>query len=68
MSTQIGLKIFKVRILMMEQNVHARTLGWGIQHYNQHEQNEGYHLITHGNEEEVMRQNSNVFPLPEEGN
>ena len=53
---------------MMEQNLHARLLGWGIQHCNQYEQNEGYHLITHGNEEEVTRQNSKAFPLPEEGN
>ena len=36
---------FEVRILMMEQNVHPRTLEWGIQHYNQHEQNEDYHLM-----------------------
>ena len=27
MNTEIGLKIFQVRILMMEQNLHARTLG-----------------------------------------
>ena len=40
---------------MMEQSVHAGILGWGIQHYNQHEQNEDYHLMNYGNKEEVMR-------------
>ena len=40
---------------MIEQNLHARVLRWGIQHYNWHEQNEDYHLMTHGNEEEVTR-------------
>ena len=39
---------------MMEQNLHARTLGCGIQHCNQYEQNKDYHLMNHGNEEEVM--------------
>ena len=54
----------------MEQNVHARVWGWEIQHHNQHEQNQNkvYHLMNYGNEEEVSRQNSNAFPLPEEGN
>ena len=54
----------------MEQNMYM--LGhrdWEIQHYNQHEQNQNkvYHLMNYGNEEEVSRQNSNAFPLPEEG-
>ena len=40
---------------MMEQNVYARALGWEIQHYNQHDQNKVYHLVNHGNEEEVSR-------------
>ena len=52
----------------MEQNVHARILGWGIQHCNQYKQNEDYYLMTPGNEEEVMRQNSNTFSLQEKCN
>ena len=52
----------------MEQNLHDRILGWGIQHFNQYKQNEDYHLMTHGNEEEVIRQNNNTFSLQEEWN
>ena len=40
---------------------------WEMQYYNQYEQKEDYHFVTHGNEEEVMRQNSNAFSLLEEG-
>ena len=46
-------------------------LGHGkFKHYNQHEQNQNkvYCLMNYGNEEEVLRQNSNAFLLPEEGN
>ena len=52
----------------MEENLHDRILKGGIQHCDQYKQNEGYNLRIHGNKEEVMRQNSNAFPLPEEGN
>ena len=43
-------------------------IGEFSQHYNQYKQNEDYHLMTHSNEEEIMRQNSNAFSLPEERN
>ena len=51
---------------MTKQNPHAGTIEWGmwlkgIQHYNKYKQNEDYHLGDHGNEEEVLRWNNNVF-------
>ena len=51
---------------MTKQNLHAGMIEWGmwlkgIQHYDKYEQNEDYHLGDHGNEEEVLRQNSNAF-------
>ena len=57
---------------MTKQNLHAGTIGWGvilegIQHCNKNEQNEDYHLSDHGNDKEVMRQNSNAFWLQKMG-
>ena len=53
---------------MTKKNLHAGTIGWGtilkgIQHCDKYGQNEDYHLSGHGNEEEVMRWNSNAFSL-----
>ena len=53
---------------MTKQNLYAGTIGWGmilkgIQHCDKCEQNDDYHLSNHGNEEKVMRQNSNALSL-----
>ena len=38
--------------MRIKQSLHVRKMRQRIQHYNQYKQNEDYHLMIHGNEEE----------------
>ena len=53
--------------MRINQNLQAREMRWEMQYCKQYEQKEDYHFVNHGNEEEIMRQNSNAFSLLEEG-
>ena len=56
-----------MNLMRIDQNLQAREMRWAIQYCDQYDQKEDYYFVTHGNEEKVMRQNSNAFSLLEEG-